>query len=158
MWRMANVLGLYEEPYDPKRPVVCFEEMPYQMVAEKRSPIYLRQGRVPRTLRLRVPAQRGAQPLHVLRAEGLSWRHVDVRERRTAVGFAQQVEEAGRRALSRGGKEIRMSFQRPHAPFLFGRSPVASGAAGAGVAEGLARKTFAGSGACRRRWPPPGVP
>ena len=24
VWRMEEVLDLYEEPYDPKRPVVCF--------------------------------------------------------------------------------------------------------------------------------------
>jgi hypothetical protein len=39
VWRMEDVLELYEEPYDPKRPTVCFDEMPYQMVAEKRVPI-----------------------------------------------------------------------------------------------------------------------
>jgi len=39
VWRMEDVLELYEEPYDPKRPTVCFDDMPYQMVAEKRVPI-----------------------------------------------------------------------------------------------------------------------
>lgn len=34
---MEDVLDLYEEPYDPKQPVVCFDEMPYQMVAAKRT-------------------------------------------------------------------------------------------------------------------------
>ena len=45
MWRMEDVLDLYEEPYDPKRPVVCFDEMPYQMVAEKRTPLPTKPGR-----------------------------------------------------------------------------------------------------------------
>jgi hypothetical protein len=40
------VLDLYEEPYDPKRPTVCFEEMPYQLVAEKkRIPLPAKPGR-----------------------------------------------------------------------------------------------------------------
>jgi len=26
VWRMEEVLDLYEEPYDPRRPVVCFDE------------------------------------------------------------------------------------------------------------------------------------
>jgi len=26
VWRMEEVLDLYEEPYDEKRPVVCFDE------------------------------------------------------------------------------------------------------------------------------------
>ena len=45
---MEDVLDLYEEPYDPKRPVVCFDEMPYQMVAEKRIPLPAKPGRVAR--------------------------------------------------------------------------------------------------------------
>ena len=36
---MEDVLELYEEPYDPKKPTVCFDELPYQMVAEKRTPL-----------------------------------------------------------------------------------------------------------------------
>jgi hypothetical protein len=30
---------LYNEPYDPKRPVVCFDESPYQLVEEVRQPL-----------------------------------------------------------------------------------------------------------------------
>ena len=37
--RMEDVLDLYAEPYDPKRPVVCFDETSKQLVSEKRSPI-----------------------------------------------------------------------------------------------------------------------
>ena len=44
MWRMEDVLELYEEPHDPKRPLICFDEMPYQMVAEKRVPIPAKPG------------------------------------------------------------------------------------------------------------------
>ena len=33
---MEDVLDLYEEPYNEKCPTVCFDEIPYQMVAEKR--------------------------------------------------------------------------------------------------------------------------
>ena len=31
---MEDVLDLYAEPYDPKRPVVCFDETSKQLVAE----------------------------------------------------------------------------------------------------------------------------
>ena len=59
VWRMEDVLDLYEEPYeelyeepyDSKRPVVCFDEMPYQMVAEKRVPIPAKNQELSRTLR-----------------------------------------------------------------------------------------------------------
>ena len=44
LWRMEDVVELYEEPYDPKRPTLCFAEMPYQMAAEKRVPIPAKPG------------------------------------------------------------------------------------------------------------------
>ncbi len=39
VWRMEDVLDLYAESPDPKRPRVCFDERPYQLVAETRSPL-----------------------------------------------------------------------------------------------------------------------
>ena len=33
---MEDVLDLYAEPYDPKRPVVCFDEKPVQLLQETR--------------------------------------------------------------------------------------------------------------------------
>jgi hypothetical protein len=37
VWRMEEILDLYEEPYDPKRAVVvCFDERPCQLLAEGR--------------------------------------------------------------------------------------------------------------------------
>ena len=33
---MEDVLDLYAEPYDPDRPVVCFDETSKQLLAEKR--------------------------------------------------------------------------------------------------------------------------
>ncbi len=36
---MEDVLDLYGEPYDPKRPNVCFDETSKQLVAETRSHI-----------------------------------------------------------------------------------------------------------------------
>jgi len=37
--RMEDVLDLYGEAPDPKRPVVCFDESPIQLVSETRQPI-----------------------------------------------------------------------------------------------------------------------
>ena len=36
---MEDVLDLYAEPYDPERPVVCFDETSTQMLADARPPI-----------------------------------------------------------------------------------------------------------------------
>jgi hypothetical protein len=37
--RMCDVLDLYEEPYDPKKPVIGCDEKPKQLLGEKRKPI-----------------------------------------------------------------------------------------------------------------------
>jgi hypothetical protein len=36
-WLMEGVLDLYEEPHDEKRPAVCFDELSWRLVAEKRA-------------------------------------------------------------------------------------------------------------------------
>jgi len=45
---MEDVLELYEEPYDSKRPVVCFDETSKQLLREKRAPIPPKAGRLER--------------------------------------------------------------------------------------------------------------
>lgn len=41
---MYDVLDLYEEPYDPKRPVLGVDEKPKQLLEDSRSPIPMRPG------------------------------------------------------------------------------------------------------------------
>ena len=36
---MEDVLDLYAEPYDPQRPVVCFDETSAQLLADTRPPL-----------------------------------------------------------------------------------------------------------------------
>ena len=43
--QMEDVLDLYAEPYDPKRPVVCFNETSTQLLAETRPPLPPEPGR-----------------------------------------------------------------------------------------------------------------
>ena len=42
---MEDVLKLYEEPYDPARPVVCMDETNKQLVGETRTPILASPGK-----------------------------------------------------------------------------------------------------------------
>ena len=42
--RMYDVLDLYEEDYDPKRPIVCLDEKPKQLIEDKRKPIPMKPG------------------------------------------------------------------------------------------------------------------
>ncbi len=44
VWRMEDVLDLYEQPYDSNKPLICFDELPYQLVAETRTPIAAKPG------------------------------------------------------------------------------------------------------------------
>jgi len=41
---MYDVLDLYEEQYDPKRPLVNFDEKPKQLLGDKRVPIPMKPG------------------------------------------------------------------------------------------------------------------
>ena len=41
---MEDVLDLYAEPYDPQRPVVCFDETSIQLLAETRPPLPAQPG------------------------------------------------------------------------------------------------------------------
>ena len=42
---MEDVLKLYEEPYDPARPVICMDETNKQLVGETRTPMPASPGR-----------------------------------------------------------------------------------------------------------------
>ena len=44
MAAMEDVLDLYAEPYDPDRPVVCFDETSTQLLADTRPPIPVQPG------------------------------------------------------------------------------------------------------------------
>jgi hypothetical protein len=48
VWRMEEVLDLYEEPYDPLHPVVCFDERPCQLIGDVRDPLPMKQGHIER--------------------------------------------------------------------------------------------------------------
>ena len=86
---MEDVLDLYGEPYDPKRPVVCFDETSKQLVAEKRSPIPAKAGR---RERFDYEYQRnGTRKLFMLCEPLAGWRHLAVTERRTMKDFAHQM-------------------------------------------------------------------
>jgi hypothetical protein len=41
---MEDVLDIYEEPYDPPHPVVCFDKTPRQLIGEAREPQPMQPG------------------------------------------------------------------------------------------------------------------
>lgn len=45
---MEQVLDIYEQPYNPRRPVICFDERPCQLLGDVLMPIPMKPGRVER--------------------------------------------------------------------------------------------------------------
>ena len=86
---MEDVLDLYAEPYDPDRPVVCFDETSTQLLADTRPPIPVQPGQ-PR--RQDYEYRRAGTRNIFLTCEPLAgWRHVAITERRTMEDFAHQM-------------------------------------------------------------------
>jgi len=84
--RMEDVLDLYAEEPDPKRPVVCFDESPTQLIGEVRQPIPAEPGQPERfDYEYR---RNGTANLFVFLDAHQPWRHVKVTDQRTALDFA----------------------------------------------------------------------
>lgn len=88
---MEDVLDLYAEPYDPARPVVCFDEKPVQLVEETRVPRPVAPGR---------PAlfdyeyrRKGTANLFLAVEPLAGWRRVTVTAQRTTLDFAAQMKD-----------------------------------------------------------------
>jgi len=84
--RMEDLLDLYAEPHDPKRPVVCFDESPIQLIGEVRVPIVQKPGK-----RYRYDSEykrNGTANLFVMVDANRSWRKVKVTDRRANEDFA----------------------------------------------------------------------
>jgi transposase len=89
--RMEDVLDLYAEPRDAKRPVVCFDESPIQLIGEVRRPLRAEPGRIERyDCEYR---RNGTANLFVFLDVHRPWRKVKVTERRAAEDFAACMRE-----------------------------------------------------------------
>ena len=83
---MEDVLDLYAEPYDPQRPIVCFDETPYQLIREVRAPLPIQAGK-PQRYDYEYHRE-GTCNLFVYLCPQAGWRHVKVTARRTKEDFA----------------------------------------------------------------------
>ena len=82
----GDALDLYGEAPDPKRPVVCFDESPIQLIGEVRQPIPATPGQIERyDCEYR---RNGTANLFVFLDVNRPWRKVKVTERRAAEDFA----------------------------------------------------------------------
>jgi hypothetical protein len=81
VYHMENVLSLYQEPYDPDRPLVCFDEHPVQLVAHVRDPRPAEPGTVAR--QDYHYDRQGTKNLFLASEPLEGWRTVTVKDRRT---------------------------------------------------------------------------
>lgn len=89
--RMEDVLDLYAEPPDPRRPVVCFDETPRQLIGEARVPQPTEPGR-PARVDYEYRREGTANVFMFLDAHR-PWRHAKVTDRRASSDFAECMRE-----------------------------------------------------------------
>jgi len=89
--RMEDVLDLYAEAPDPKRPVVCFDESPTQLIGEVRQPIPAEPGQLERYDY--EYKRNGTANLFIFLDVHRPWRKVKVTDSRAAVDFATCMRE-----------------------------------------------------------------
>ncbi len=89
--RMENILDLYAQPSDPKRPVVCFDESPTQLIGETRIALPMQPAK---------PARHdyeykrnGTANLFVYFDRHRGWRHVEVTDSRSNTDFAHRMRD-----------------------------------------------------------------
>jgi hypothetical protein len=88
---MEDLLDLYEEPDDPTRPRVCFDERPCQLLADSRALLAMAPGH---PLRCDDEYTRHSTCNLFMIAEPFQgWRHVTVTTQRTRREFAQCMAE-----------------------------------------------------------------
>jgi hypothetical protein len=92
---MEEVLDVYARPYDSRYPVQCMDEQPIQLLKETRAPIA---GTKTHPRRVDYEYERAGTASIFMFCEPLAgWRQVSVRERRTKVDWAQEMENLLRR-------------------------------------------------------------
>jgi hypothetical protein len=87
---MEDVLDVYETPYDPAHPVVCMDEKPYQLLGDARDPLPMRPGDDLKTDSEYV--REGTCSIFAFTEPLGGVRHVSVREHRTAIDWAQEIQ------------------------------------------------------------------
>lgn len=88
---MEDVLEVYHRPYNPKEPMVCFDEGSKQQTKETRTPL----PAVPGALaKYDYEYERnGTSNLFIFFAPLEAWRHVEVTDQRTMIDFAHCMRD-----------------------------------------------------------------
>lgn len=89
--QMEQVLEVYKRPYDPKRPVVCMDEQPKQLIDEVSQPLPVRPGQ-PACIDYEYVREGCCNVWMFVEPLG-GWRSVRVTETKKAVDWAHQVKQ-----------------------------------------------------------------
>jgi transposase len=89
--RMEDVLALYAEPHDERRPVVCFDETPRQLIGEDRVPVRAEPGKKRRFDYEYV--RNGTANVFMFVDVNRPWRHAKVTDQRTCIDFAECMRD-----------------------------------------------------------------
>ena len=89
--RMEDVLALYAEPADDRRPVVCFDETPRQLIGEERVPVRAEPGKRRRFDYEYV--RNGTANVFMFIDVNRPWRHAKVTDQRTCNDFAECMRD-----------------------------------------------------------------
>jgi transposase len=88
---MEEILDVYQRKYNEKRPLVCFDEVPKQLIGETRVPIPGTKGK---NARYDTEYKRnGTCVVFMFTAPLKGWRRAEVTERRTKIDFAHQIKK-----------------------------------------------------------------
>jgi hypothetical protein len=87
---MEDVLAVYARPYDEKKPVVCMDEKPYQLLEHSRAPIPMRPGQPEREDNEYI--RNGTCSIFMFTEPLAGWRQTEALERRTKKDWAHQIQ------------------------------------------------------------------
>jgi hypothetical protein len=91
VWHMEDVLDVYQQPYNPRRPLLCLDETSRQVLGEVRPPLPAVPGRAARHDPEYV--RDGVVNLFLVSEPLRGQRHVRVSERRTRLDFAHCITD-----------------------------------------------------------------
>jgi len=99
--RMEDVLDLYAEAPDERRPVVCFDETPRQLIGESRVPVAAKPGKPARVDYEYV--RNGTANVFMFVDAHRPWRRAKVTDRRTSQDFAECMRDLVNKHYPEGG-------------------------------------------------------
>ena len=87
---MEEVLDLYHQPYDPKKPVICMDEQPVQLIKETREPLPAKPGQ---PARVDYEYERnGTADIFMITEPLGGHRQVNIHKQRTSKDWAYEIQ------------------------------------------------------------------